>query len=255
MKDLKEQVGVVVTGAARGIGYSIAQRFVQDGARVFMVDRDESALKAAALELDQPWMVADVQSCTSIERMVQHALTVLGHIDVLVNNAGIFRQTPLLEVSEQEFEEVLSVNLKSVLFCIQAVAPHMIARRSGAIINMASIGATLASPGAATYCASKAGVVQLTTAAAIELAPYGVRVNAVGPGTIRTEMAAAAYGDPVSNQTMLSRIPMGRSGEPSEIAGVVSFLAGPDSSYMTGKVLYVDGGRLGLNLTMPTQNE
>jgi glucose 1-dehydrogenase len=255
MKSDKRQVGVVVTGAGRGIGYAIAERFVQDGARVLLVDRDEKALRTAAVNLGQPWMSVDVSSRDSVEAMIQYALTELTEIDVLVNNAGIFRQTSLLEVSEQEFDEVLAVNLKSVLFGIQAIAPHMMARRSGAIVNIASIAATLASPGTAAYCASKAGVAQLTTAAAVELAPYGIRVNAVGPGTISTEMAVSAYGDAKANRTMLSRVPMGRSGEPSEIAGVVAFLGGPDSSYMTGKILYVDGGRLGLNLTMPLPPE
>ena len=251
MKSVKKQVGVIVTGAGRGIGYAIAERFVQEGARVLLVDRDEEALAVASRKLEQPCMTVDVRNRKSVEAMIQYALAELTEVHVLVNNAGIFRQCSLLDLSEQDFDEVLAVNLKSVLFGIQAIAPHMIARGSGSIVNIASIAATLASPGTVSYCASKAAVVQLTTAAAVELAPYGIRVNAVGPGTIRTEMAVGAYGDAKANQTMLSRVPMGRSGEPSEIAGVVSFLAGPDSSYMTGKVLYVDGGRQGLNLTMP----
>lgn len=250
MKEQKNDV-VVVTGAARGIGFAVAERFATQGADVLLADRDAVALEKAASELGQSCTVVDVSDKRSVQNMVDRAIEKFGRVDVLVNNAGIFRQTALLDMPEDEFDEVLAVNLKSVLFGIQAVAPHMIGRRSGSIVNIASLAAALASPGTASYCASKAAVAQLTTAAAVELAEHGVRVNAVGPGTIRTEMAVGAYGDPNTNHTMLSRTPMGRSGEPHEIAGVVAFLASSDSSYMTGKTLYVDGGRLGLNLTVP----
>lgn len=243
---------IIVTGAARGIGYAIAQRFVSDGANVLMVDLDCPAVTEAATRLGQRFICADVSQKESFIAVAEEAISQFGTIDALVNNAGIFRQHDVLTVTEAEFDQVLAINLKSVLFGIQAVASHMISRGGGAIVNIASLAATLASAGTAAYAASKAAVAQLTNAAAIELAPHGIRVNAIGPGTISTEMAVSAYGDPDANQTVLSRIPMGRAGLPEEIAGVAAFLAGTDSSYMTGKILYVDGGRLGLNLIMPS---
>jgi NAD(P)-dependent dehydrogenase (short-subunit alcohol dehydrogenase family) len=248
---MSTQARVIVTGAANGIGKAIAQRFVADGAKVLLADNNEEALIATAASLGQPSICIDVRERASIQTMVERAVTDFGGVDTLVNNAGIFRPTGLLDLTEEEFDLSLAINLKSVLFGIQAVTPVMSEQGGGAIVNIASVAAMLASPLTAAYCSSKAAVVQLTNAAAIELAPLGIRVNAVGPGTIRTDMAVSAYGDPDKNVTMLSRTPMGRSGLPEEIAGVVAFLAGKDSTYVTGKTLYVDGGRLGLNLTVP----
>jgi NAD(P)-dependent dehydrogenase (short-subunit alcohol dehydrogenase family) len=182
--------------------------------------------------------------------MVAFATERLGPVDVLVNNAGIYRNTPLLELGEQEFDRIMAVNVKSTLFGIQAVAPAMIARRSGSIVNVASLAAVLGAPGAAAYCTSKAAVVQLTNVAAIELAPHNVRVNALGPGTFATEMAQDAYADETLRSSILPRTPLGRLGRPDEAAGVALFLAGDDSSYVTGKTIFVDGGRLGLNLVL-----
>jgi len=239
----------VVTGAARGLGAAIATRFVQEGARVLLADIDEAAVQAAANELGQTGLRVDVSQRQEAERMIATA-TQLGPIDILVNNAGIYRNTPLLDLAEAEFDRVLAVNLKAALFGIQAVAPQMIARRSGSIVNVASVAARLGAVGTIAYSAAKAGVVQLTNVAAIELAPHNVRVNALGPGTFATEMSVGAYGDPEMQARVLSRIPMGRTGLPEEAAGVALFLASDDSSYVTGKTIYADGGRMGLNLTM-----
>jgi glucose 1-dehydrogenase len=156
----------------------------------------------------------------------------------------------LLSVTEEEFDRIMAVNLKSALFAIQAVAPQMIQRRSGSIVNVASVAAVLAAPGTTSYCVSKAGLVQLTNVAAIELAPHGVRVNALGPGTFATDMSQGAYADDTLKNRILPRTPLGRLGRPEEAAGIALFLATDDSSYLTGKTLFADGGRMGLNLTL-----
>jgi glucose 1-dehydrogenase len=245
-----EGKSAIVTGAAQGIGLAIASRFAEEGARVLLADINRSALEEAAQRLGQPCVDVDVSQRRDIERMVTTAVREFGQIDILVNNAGIFRSTPLLSVTEEEFDRVMAVNLKSALFAIQAVAPHMIPRRSGSIVNVASVAAVLAAPGTTSYCVSKAGLVQLTNVAAIELAPHGVRVNALGPGTFDTDMSQGAYSDGTLENRILPRTPLGRLGRPEEAAGIALFLATDDSSYLTGKTLFADGGRMGLNLTL-----
>jgi len=240
----------VVTGAARGLGLAIATRFVEEGARVLMADLSGDAVEAAAARLGQHGRRVDVSKRDDVERMIATATEMLGKVDILVNNAGLYRNTPLQELTEAEFDQLLAVNLKSALFGIQAVAPQMVGRRSGSIVNVASVAARLGAIGTIAYSASKAGVAQLTNVAAIELAPHNVRVNAIGPGTFATEMSVGAYADPALHGKVLPRIPMGRMGQPEEAAGVALFLASDDSTYVTGKTIYVDGGRMGLNLTM-----
>jgi glucose 1-dehydrogenase len=240
----------VVTGAGRGLGLAIATRFVAEGARVLLADLNREALEVAAAQLGQPALCIDVSRRDEVERMITSASSELGPVDILVNNAGMYRNTPLEHLTEEEFDRIIAVNLKSTLFGIQAVAPQMISRRSGSIVNIASVAARLGAVGTIAYGVAKAGVVQLTNVAAIELAPHNVRVNAVGPGTFATEMSVGAYADPSLLDKVLPRIPLGRMGLPEEAAGVTLFLASDDSSYVTGKTIYADGGRMGLNLTM-----
>lgn len=249
MNVLQDQVAIV-TGAAQGLGFAIAKRFAEEGARVLLADLNGEAVARAAESLGQVATVVDVARRADCERMVALAAERLGPVDVLVNNAGIYRNTPLLQLGEQEFDRIMAVNVKSALFAIQAVAPQMIARRRGSIVNVASVAAVLGAPGTTAYCVSKAGIVQLTNVAAIELAPHNVRVNAVGPGTFATEMAQDAYADETLRNRILPRTPLGRLGRPEEAAGVALFLASDDSSYVTGKTIYADGGRLGLNLVL-----
>ena len=210
----------------------------------------EEAVRATAGTLSQHALRVDVSRRDEVERMIAAATENLGPVDILVNNAGVYRNTPMQDLTESEFDRMLAVNLKSVLFGIQAVTPQMIARRSGSIVNVASVAARLGALGTMAYSVAKAGVVQLTNVAAIELAPHNVRVNALGPGTFATEMSVSAYADPAMEARVLSRIPLGRTGRPEEAAGVALFLASDDASYVTGKTIYADGGRMGLNLTM-----
>lgn len=241
----------VVTGAAQGLGRAIAARFVAEGARVLLADRNAPAVHEAAVALGQDAVVVDVSVKAEVEAMIERAVETSGQIDILVNNAGIFHGAGILDLDEAAFDRVMAINVKSALFAIQAAAPHMIARRRGAIVNMASLNATLAAPAAVAYCVSKAAIAQLTNVAALALAPHGVRVNAIGPGTIDSEMAQGVYADERAHRTILSRTPMGRLGTPEEVAGVALFLASDDAAFVTGKTIFVDGGRLGLNLTMP----
>lgn len=240
----------VVSGAARGLGLAIAARFVEEGAHVLLADIDGDAVQSAAARIGQRGLRVDVSKRDEVETMIAAATASLGQVDILVNNAGLYRNRPLQELTEAEFDSMLAVNLKSALFGIQAVAPQMVARRSGSIVNVASVAARLGAIGTIAYSVAKAGVAQLTNVAAIELAPHNVRVNAVGPGTFATEMSVGAYADPALHSRVLPRIPMGRMGQPEEAAGVALFLASDDSSYVTGKTIYADGGRMGLNLTM-----
>lgn len=235
----------IVTGAARGIGQAIAARLVQDGARVLMADIDEG-VRAAAEELGQPFVQADVATTEGRGALFEEADRLLGSLDILVNNAGIIRKAPLLELTEQDFDAVMGVNVKAAVFATQAAARRMTAQRRGAIINISSVNALLAIPDQIPYSISKGAVRQLTNVTALALAPYGIRVNAVGPGTVRTEMVAQAAG-PDATALILSRTPLRRMGEPEEIAAIASFLASDEASYITGQTIYADGGRLGLN--------
>jgi NAD(P)-dependent dehydrogenase (short-subunit alcohol dehydrogenase family) len=248
----------IVTGAARGIGFACAQRFAAEGAVVVLADRDVAGVKAAAASIaGAEGIAADVSRKADVDALVARALAVHGRIDVLVNNAGITHACDFLELAEEDFDRVLAVNLKSMFLCGQAVARAMVkAGGGGSIVNMSSANAVVAIPNQVPYVVSKGGINQLTKVMAVALAPHGIRVNAIGPGTILTELAkAAVLTDDAARRKILSRTPLGRCGEPEEVAAVAAFLASDDASYLTGQTIYPDGGRLALNYTVPVAGD
>lgn len=245
----------VVTGAARGIGRACAERFLQDGAKVVIGDVDEAALAETAAEIGSDSLLtirADVTKRTDIEGLVARAVDAFGRLDVMLNNAGIARNQDFLDITEEDFDAVLAVNLRGAFLGTQIAARQMAKQGGGVIINMSSVNAHLAIPSLATYAISKGGMNQLTTVASVALAPKGIRVVGVGPGTIATDLVAQAImTSEDARRSVMSRTPMGRCGEPSEIASVAAFLASDDASYITGQTIYPDGGRLVLNYTVP----
>jgi NAD(P)-dependent dehydrogenase (short-subunit alcohol dehydrogenase family) len=245
----------IVTGASQGIGHACAERLVREGARVMLVDlRPEGAAAAEALGDAARFFKADVSVKAEVDAMVAATLAAFGQVDILVNNAGVTHAADFLDLTEDDFDRVLRVNLKSMFLCSQAVAREMVKRRTGSIINMSSVNAELAIPNQIPYVVSKGGINQLTRVASISLAQHGIRVNAIGPGTILTELAKqAVLGSPEARHTILSRTPLGRCGEPEEIAAIAAFLASDDASYITGQTLYADGGRMALNYTVPVR--
>jgi len=252
---LKQKIAIV-TGASQGIGLACAQRLVHEGARVMLVDiRPEVEQAAASLGEAARFFRADVGVKQEVDAMIAATLDAFGRIDILVNNAGVTHAADFLDLEEDDFDRVLRINLKSMFLCSQAAARDMVKRgEGGCIINMSSVNAELTIPNQVPYVVSKGGVNQLTRVASIALAQYGIRVNAIGPGTILTELAKkAVLGSPEARHTILSRTPLGRCGEPEEVASIAAFLASDDASYMTGQTLYADGGRMALNYTVPVR--
>ncbi|MDP3899419.1 MAG: SDR family NAD(P)-dependent oxidoreductase [Mesorhizobium sp.] len=250
----------IVTGAAGGIGYAIAERFLRERMKVVVADFDAAKGEKAVAELaklgDVRFIRTDVGAQADVDALVEATLAAHGHIDVLVNNAGIVHGAEFLDLTEADFDRVLRVNLKGSFLVGQAVARIMVDRvkaggAPGAIVNMSSVNAVFAIATQVPYSVSKGGVNQLTKVMALALAPYGIRVNAIGPGSIMTEMLASVNADPEARHRILSRTPMGRVGQPSEIASIAAFLASDDASYITGQTIYADGGRLPLNYTVP----
>ncbi len=243
----------IVTGGSQGIGEACARRFVADGARVVIVDIDDARGQALAAELGGLYVHADVGDKAQVDAVVAQAVQAFGGIDILVNNAGIFKAAEFLDVTEADFDAVLRVNLKGSFLMGQAVAREMVrAGRPGAIVNMSSVNGVLTIPTISSYNVSKGGINQLTRVMALALATQSIRVNAVAPGTIATELAArSVLTSDAARARIMGRTPMGRLGEPSEIADVVAWLCSDASSYVTGEIVTVDGGRMTLNYTMP----
>ncbi|WP_029557341.1 SDR family oxidoreductase [Xanthobacter sp. 91] len=241
----------VVTGAGRGIGFACARRFLADGYSTILLDRVEPKETIGSLGPRASFMACDVGSAVAVAAVFEAVRDQHGRLDVLVNNAAINIPAHFLELTEAVLDETLRVNVKSVLLCGQAAARLMMGNGGGAIVNIASVSATMSTPTSVPYATSKGAVVSLTRSMALGLAGHGIRVNAVAPGTVVTEMTRERLlGDEAARRRILSRTPIGRVGTPEEIAGVVAFLAGPDSSFMTGEVVNVEGGRFCLNYVM-----
>ena len=235
----------VITGGAQGLGLAIAERFVAEGARVVLGDLNLEATQAAAERLGGGGVAAamrcDVTRAAEVEALLAHAVEHFGALDIMVNNAGITRDATMRKMTEDQFDEVIEVHLKGTWNGTRLAAVIMRENQRGAIVNMSSVSGKVGMVGQTNYSAAKAGIVGMTKAAAKELAHLGVRVNAIAPGLIRSAMTEAMPQRIWDSK--LAEIPMGRAGEPSEVASVALFLASDLSSYMTGTVMDVTGGR------------
>ncbi len=253
MKRFVDKVAVV-TGAAQGIGAAIALRFAQEGASVAVLDRQDPTPGAQACReagASALGLVVDVADKSSIAAAVAEIIDAWGQIHIWVNNAGIFDDTPLTELSEARWDQVSNVNYKSMFLCAQLAAPHMLAQGWGRIINIASMAAKVAFPNEVAYCSTKSAVVGLTRALAVELGPRGITANAICPGPIYTEMLKSTHQSLARrhNTTLeawdakiLETIPVGRYGQPSDIAGLAAFLASDDAAFINAQAINIDGG-------------
>jgi len=253
----------IVTGAAQGIGRACAVRLAKEGAKVALCDVNEAAGKLATKAIQDGGAPAlhvagDVARPADVDKVVAATLQAFGRVDVLVNNAGVVDDAPFLDLAIEEFDRVLGINLRGAFLMGQAVARQMVKQgagkgqtSAGAIVNMSSINEKFALPDHVAYSVSKGGISQLTKAMAIALAPQGIRVNAVGPGTIDTPLIENVIKDKAFRAKVLSRTPLGRFGRPEEVAAIVAWLASDEASYVTGTTIFADGGRLPLNYVMP----
>ena len=239
----------LITGGAQGIGFACAQALAEDGAFVILADIKES-VHASAKELGGVGMICDMGDHAQIDKLFEKIETEYGPVSILINNAGIAMPGDFLSYDFAAFQKVIDVNLSAVFLATQRAARSMVdAGIEGAIVNMSSINAQVAIPAIPAYCASKGGVMQITKVAALALAPHNIRVNAVGPGSIDTEMMAGVNADPAAFERAMSRTPLRRTGSAREIGDVVAFLCSKKASYITGETIYIDGGRLALNYT------
>ena len=251
----------IITGGAQGIGLAIAERYVREGAKVVLADVLDGEGRKAAAGLGEGNAVfahCNVASKAEVDSLMAETVKRYGRVDILVNNAGILKTADFLDIAEEDFDRVLAVNLKGSFLCGQAAARVMVEQvkaggRPGAIVNMSSINSWVAIPNQVPYSVSKGGMQQLTKVMALSLAQYGIRVNAIGPGSIMTKILEAVANDQAAMDRIMSRTPLGRIGDPSEIASVAAFLASDDASYVTGETIFVDGGRLALNYTVPVK--
>jgi NAD(P)-dependent dehydrogenase (short-subunit alcohol dehydrogenase family) len=253
----------IVTGAAQGIGAACARALADEGAQVVVSDLNEVGGTAVVQQIAArggmaAFCRADVADRRDARALVDFAVQRFGRLDILVSNAGIVHGAEFVDLAEEDFDRVLRVNLKGPFLCGQAAARQMLAQgsradggRGGVIVNMSSVNAVLAIANQVPYTVSKGGLNQLTKVMAVSLAPHGIRVMGIGPGSIATELLKnAVLTNEAARSRILSRTPLGRLGEPDEVARIAVFLASDDASYLTGTTVYPDGGRLGLNYTM-----
>jgi NAD(P)-dependent dehydrogenase (short-subunit alcohol dehydrogenase family) len=248
-----EEKRVLITGGARGIGRATADRFASEGARVLIADRLVDLMVQTAGEIGDKHgtqvltYAMDVTRKAEVEGLVAFALDQLGGIDVLINNAGVAHLVPFLELSEEQWDETIDINLKGHFLVAQAVAREMVRAESGVIVNMSSTNGLAGELYCAHYNASKAGILLLTKTMALELAPHGIRVNCVAPGYIVTPLSSGVVfevGTRSPEEYVRSKIPLGRTAQPEEVASVFAFLASDDASFITGEAIVIDGGQL-----------
>ena len=247
MSEAKTLAGkvAIVTGGSRGIGLASARLLAEDGASVVVSGRDAARLEVAVKELESLGaaalaVVSDASKREDVDRLIDATRERFGRIDVVVNNAGITRDQLLVRMKDDDWEQVMDTNLRSVFLITRSVAKVMMRQRSGRIINISSTAGAMGNAGQVNYSAAKAGVIGLTKAAARELAHWNILVNAVAPGLIETDMTATVPAE--AKDTLLQQVPLKRIGQPREVAEVVRFLAGDGASYMTGQVIHVNGG-------------
>lgn len=243
---VRDQV-VLLSGASRGIGRALAEGFVRRGAKVIITGREPATLEKAAREIDPPGAtvrpkVCDVADARAIEKLAGDVMQEFGRVDTLINVAGVNRRMPAEKLSEDDYDFILDVNLKGPFLLSMALGRHMLERGQGNQINIVSLNNDRPLKGVLPYAVSKAGLEQMTRALALEWGPRGVRVNAIAPGFILTDLTKKLWSQPAMKEWGLANTPLGRMGQPDDLVGAAIFLAAPASAFVTGQVLYVDGG-------------